>query len=84
MMVSGSSPTIRPNGRIAVIDLRDFETKQIINNPLYLNDHGGTFVTPNTDYIIEGGQYAQPLGTDFAPLSDYRKHLSRHDYLLEI
>ncbi|MCL4251747.1 MAG: Sec-dependent nitrous-oxide reductase [Anaerolineae bacterium] len=61
----------KANGRIAVIDLRDFETKQIVNNPLYLNDHGGTFVTPNTDYIIEGGQYAQPLGTDFAPLTDY-------------
>ncbi|MBK9123658.1 MAG: Sec-dependent nitrous-oxide reductase [Chloroflexi bacterium] len=61
----------KANGRVAVIDLRDFETKQIINNPLFLNDHGGTFVTPNTEYIIEGGQYAQPLGTDFAPLSDY-------------
>ncbi|GAB4575699.1 MAG: Sec-dependent nitrous-oxide reductase [Anaerolineae bacterium] len=61
----------KANGRVAVIDLRDFETKQIINNPLYLNDHGGTFVTPNTEYVIEGGQYAQPLGTDFAPLEDY-------------
>lgn len=61
----------KANGRVAVIDLRDFETKQIINNPLFLNDHGGTFVTPNTEYIIEGGQYAQPLGSEFAPLSDY-------------
>lgn len=61
----------KANGRVAVIDLRDFETKQIVNNPLFLNDHGGTFVTPNTDYIIEGGQYAQPLGSTFAPLSDY-------------
>ncbi|MBE0690773.1 MAG: Sec-dependent nitrous-oxide reductase, partial [Anaerolineae bacterium] len=61
----------KANGRVAVIDLRDFETKQIVNNPLFLNDHGGTFVTPNTDYIIEGGQYAQPLGMEFAPLSDY-------------
>jgi nitrous-oxide reductase len=61
----------KANGRVAVIDLRDFETKQIVNNPLFLNDHGGTFVTPNTDYIIEGGQYGQPLGTEFAPLTDY-------------
>lgn len=61
----------KANGRVAVIDLRDFETKQIVNNPLFLNDHGGTFVTPNTDYIIEGGQYGQPLGSTFAPLSDY-------------
>lgn len=61
----------KANGRVAVIDLRDFETKQIINNPLYLNDHGATMVTPNTEYVIEGGQYGMPLGGDFAPLEDY-------------
>lgn len=61
----------KANGRVAVIDLRDFETKQIINNPLYYNNHGGTFVTPNTEYIVEGGQYAQPLGTEYAPLDSY-------------
>ncbi|MBZ0309848.1 MAG: Sec-dependent nitrous-oxide reductase [Anaerolineae bacterium] len=61
----------KANGRVAVIDLRDFETKQIIDNPLYFNNHGGTFVTPNTEYIIEGGQYAQPLGTAYAPLDSY-------------
>ena len=63
----------KANGRIAVIDLRDFETKQIINNPLYLNDHGGAFVTPNTEYVIEGGQYAMPLGGGYAPLSEYEE-----------
>lgn len=61
----------KANGRVAVIDLRDFETKQIINNPLYMNDHGGTFVTPDTEWVIEGGQYAQPLGNEYAPLSEY-------------
>jgi nitrous-oxide reductase len=63
----------KANGRVAVIDLRDFETKQIINNPLYMNDHGGTFVTPNTEYVIEGGQYAQPLGATYAPVEDYQQ-----------
>lgn len=61
----------KANGRIAVIDLRDFETKQIVKNPLFLNDHGGAFVTPNTEYVIEGGQYALPLGGAYAPISDY-------------
>jgi len=61
----------KANGRVAVIDLRDFETKQILNNPLYMNDHGGTFVTPNTEYVIEGGQYAQPLGDEYAHISEY-------------
>jgi len=62
----------KANARIAVIDLRDFETKQIVKNPLAYSDHGGTFATPNTDYIIEGGQYAMPWAGEFAPISDYK------------
>src|SRR5690606_14048751 len=61
----------KANGRVAVIDLRDFETKQIVNNPLYSYNHGGTFVTPNSEYIIEGGQYAQPIGGSYAAVDDY-------------
>jgi nitrous-oxide reductase len=61
----------KANARVAVIDLRDFETKQIVKNPVAINDHGGTFVTPNTEYVIEGGQYATPLGWAYAPMSNY-------------
>ena len=61
------------NARVAVIDLRDFETKQILKNPLTVSDHGGTFVTPNTDYVIEAGQYATPWGSDYAPISEYKE-----------
>ena len=63
----------KANARVAVIDLRDFETKQIVKNPICINDHGGTFVTPNTEYVIEGGQYATPLGWEYAPIEDYQK-----------
>jgi nitrous-oxide reductase len=61
----------KANGRVAVIDLRDFETKQIVVNPHFRNDHGGAFVTPNTEYVIEGGQYAMPLGGEYAAISEY-------------
>lgn len=61
------------NARVAVIDLRDFETKQIIKNPLTVSDHGGTFVTPDTEYVIEGGQYAVPWGFEYAPISEYKE-----------
>lgn len=61
----------KANARIAVIDLRDFETKQILKNPLSLSDHGGAMVTPNTEYVIEGGQYGHPLGWDYAPIEEY-------------
>lgn len=63
----------KANARIAVIDLRDFETKQICKNPITLSDHGCGFVTPNTEYIIEGGQYANPLGMGYAPIAEYKK-----------
>lgn len=61
----------KANARIAVIDLRDFETKQIVKNPIALNDHGGTMVTPNSEWIIEGGQYAAPLGWEYSSLDNY-------------
>src|SRR3990172_4373215 len=50
----------KANARLAVIDLRDFETKQIVKNPNAINDHGGAFVTPNNEYLIEGPQYSTP------------------------
>ena len=63
----------KANARVGVIDLRDFETKQIVKNPLTTSDHGGTFVTPDTEYVIEGGQYAVPWGSDYADISEYKE-----------
>jgi nitrous-oxide reductase len=62
----------KAHARIAVIDLRDFETKQIVKNPHIISNHGGAFATPNTEYIIDGSQYAAPLGWEYAPLSEYK------------
>jgi nitrous-oxide reductase len=62
----------KANARIALIDLRDFETKQIVKNPHFISNHGGAFVTPNTEYIIDGCQYAAPLGWGYAPLESYQ------------
>ncbi|MBI5165110.1 MAG: Sec-dependent nitrous-oxide reductase [Magnetospirillum sp.] len=59
--------------RIAVIDLKDFETKQIVRNPILKSEHGGTFVSPNTDYIIEAAQYAAPLEDNFVPLEQFNE-----------
>ena len=40
----------RANGRIAMVDLRDFKTKQIVDIPHLQTSHGGVFVTPNSEY----------------------------------
>ncbi|MCX7897579.1 MAG: Sec-dependent nitrous-oxide reductase [Rhodocyclaceae bacterium] len=61
----------KANPRIAVIDLRDFETKQIVVNPVFKSEHGGAFVTENTEYVIEAAQYPAPLeNKKFYPLEE--------------
>ncbi|WP_455219489.1 hypothetical protein, partial [Kaarinaea lacus] len=57
--------------RIAVIDLHDFETKQIVRNPFFKSAHGGAFVTPNTEYVMDAAQYAAPISNDFVPLEEF-------------
>ncbi|MCW9025625.1 MAG: Sec-dependent nitrous-oxide reductase [Gammaproteobacteria bacterium] len=61
----------KANPRIAVIDLHDFETKQIVVNPIMKSEHGGAFVTPNTEYVIEAAQYATPHENIFVPLEEF-------------
>ncbi|MEW6434774.1 MAG: Sec-dependent nitrous-oxide reductase [Myxococcota bacterium] len=63
----------KANPRIAVIDLRDFETKQIVSNPLFKNEHGGAFVTPNTEYVMEAVQYAAPFEDKYVPLDQFNE-----------
>ena len=63
----------KANPRIAVIDLHDFETKQIVVNPIMKSEHGGAFVTPNTEYVIEATQYAGPLEDVFVPLEEFNE-----------
>jgi nitrous-oxide reductase len=59
------------NPRVAVIDLSDFMTKQIVSSGLIASEHGATFVTPDTDYVIETSQYPAPLGGAYAPIEEY-------------
>ncbi len=61
----------KANGRIAVVDLRDFVTTQIVASGLIQSNHGATFVTPNTEYVIETSQYPAPLGGEYADISEY-------------
>ncbi len=63
----------KANPRLAVIDLHDFETKQIVVNPLFRSEHGGAFVTQDTDYIMEATQYAAPYGDEFVPLEEFNE-----------
>lgn len=61
------------NPRVAVVDLEDFATKQIVSTELIVSEHGATFVTPDTDYVIETAQYPAPLGGGFAPIEQWNE-----------
>jgi len=63
----------KSSARVAVINLKDFATVQVVASDLIESDHGGTFVTPNTEYVIEGPQYPAPLGGEYAPIEEWNE-----------
>jgi nitrous-oxide reductase len=64
----------RANGRIGMVDLRDFKTKQIFDIPNLQTSHGGCFVTPNSEYVHISSMTPCPVTeTGYAPLSRYRE-----------
>jgi nitrous-oxide reductase len=61
------------NNRVARIDLHDFKTKEIFGPiPNVSGNHGGAFVTPNTEYLLAASRFSVPLpkGT-YLPLEQY-------------
>jgi nitrous-oxide reductase len=64
----------RANGRIAMVDLRDFKTKQIFDVPNIQTSHGGCFVTPNSEYVhISSMSPCPTTPSGYAPLSRYKE-----------
>ncbi|HEY8549581.1 MAG TPA: Sec-dependent nitrous-oxide reductase [Vicinamibacterales bacterium] len=50
------------NNRVARIDLRDFKTKQIFGPiPNSSGNHGSSFVTENTEYVLVATRFSVPL-----------------------
>ena len=48
------------NSRIALLGLDDFETKQVLMHPLFVNVFPGVAVTENTEYVIQTSQFPAP------------------------
>ncbi|MBV6429906.1 MAG: Nitrous-oxide reductase [Bryobacteraceae bacterium] len=61
------------NNRVARIDLRDFKTKQILGPlPNVSGNHGSSFVTPNTEYILSASRFSAPVPRSaYAPIEQY-------------
>jgi nitrous-oxide reductase len=54
----------RAHGRIAMIDLHDFRTKQVMHVPNLQTSHGGVFVTPDSQYVHISSMVPAPKNWD--------------------
>ncbi len=63
----------RAHGRIAMIDLRDFRVKQIVDIPNMQTSHGGVFATPNTEYVHVSSKVPMVWDGGYAPLEQYEE-----------
>ena len=64
--------TDKPTGRIAVTDLRDFKTKQIVKIPNTISDHSGV-LTESSEYFVVTTFQPSPGGPGaYAPLEEYK------------
>lgn len=60
------------NNRVARIDLRDLKTHQIMKIPNISGNHGSSFVTNNTEYVLSASRFSAPLAEGWAPVSQYK------------
>ena len=63
----------RANGRIGMVSLTDFKTKQILDIPNMTTSHGGVFATPNTEYVHVSSMQPITENNEFAELSEYKE-----------
>ena len=66
------------NNRVARIDLRDFKTHQILGPiPNSSGNHGSSFVTENTEYLLVATRFSTPLPKGrVADPKDYEKEFN--------
>mgnify|MGYP003672672746 CR=1 FL=1 len=58
--------------RIAKIDLKTFETTEIIEIPNSAGNHSSSYVTENTEYVVAGTRFAVPVPQRDIPIDDYK------------
>ncbi|WP_456403019.1 Sec-dependent nitrous-oxide reductase [Persephonella sp.] len=60
--------------RVARIDLKTFETIEILEIPNSGGNHASAFVTPNTEYITAGTRFSVPIPQKDVPIASYAKN----------
>ena len=60
--------------RIARIDLKRFETDEIIQIPNAAGGHASPFVTPDDKYVVSATRFSVPIPQADVPIESYRKN----------
>ncbi|EQA47165.1 nitrous-oxide reductase, Sec-dependent [Leptospira broomii serovar Hurstbridge str. 5399] len=59
--------------RLARIDLRSFETKEIIEIPNTAGNHASPFSTENTEYLMAATRFSVPIPQSSVPIENFSK-----------
>ncbi|RNL77400.1 Sec-dependent nitrous-oxide reductase [Sinomicrobium pectinilyticum] len=60
--------------RIARIDLKTFETEEIIEVPNSAGNHSSSFITENTEYVVAGTRFSVPVPQQDISIKEYKGH----------
>src|SRR3990170_3424047 len=62
--------------RIARIDLKKFETDEIIEIPNSAGNHGSPFTTENSEYVVASTRFSVPIPQKDVSISTYKENFS--------
>ena len=60
--------------RIARIDLKKFETEEILQIPNAAGGHASPFATPDTKYVVSATRFSVPIPQTDVPIESYKKN----------
>ncbi|MCS7170075.1 MAG: nitrous oxide reductase, partial [Candidatus Kapabacteria bacterium] len=60
--------------RVARVDLRTFETVEIIETPNSAGNHASPFVTQNTEYVVAATRFSVPVPQKDVPIASYQQN----------
>ncbi len=60
--------------RIARIDLKDFETAEILEIPNSAGNHGSPFTTENSEYVVASTRFSLPIPNQDVDIKSYKEN----------
>lgn len=60
--------------RVARIDLKNFETAEIIEIPNSAGNHGSPFITENTEYVVASTRFSVPIPNKDVAINSYKEN----------